>query len=122
MSGTKNGKPEKRSGAPKPDKLLPKENSMTLPRRALLAMLLLTTQQACSAIQTTLGLPSPSSSVKAVPCTELTIIVFHAPTTPVEAQAYLDGHLPDPKNAYDTPQTTAAVRRNNAAIGAVCGR
>lgn len=85
---------------------------------ALCGMMMLA---ACSTTPPTAALTSPTSAVKAVPCVEVPMIPYHAPTTASAVSAWLAGTLPDPKNAYDTPGTAAAVRRQNAARNAVCG-
>lgn len=85
---------------------------------ALLCAMMLT---ACSTTQPTPALPSPNSPIKAVPCTELPVLAYHAPDTAEGIREWLAGALPDPQNAYDTPSTVAAVRRANAARSAVCG-
>lgn len=76
---------------------------------------------ACSTTTPTRGPQSPNSPVKAIPCVEVPVIPYHAPKTATDLGALLAGTLPDPKNAYDTPSTIAAIRRANAARGAICG-
>lgn len=70
----------------------------------------------------TLDRQSPYSAVKALPCTEVPVIPYHAPQNATELAALLAGRLPDPKNVYDTPATILAVRKTNAARNAVCGQ
>lgn len=76
---------------------------------------------ACSTTPPTVGPPNHSSAVKAIPCVEVPVIPYHAPTTASAASAWLAGTLPDPSNAFDTPGTVTAVRKANAARTAVCG-
>ena len=82
--------------------------------------------QSCATLKIPAPPPAPapvivSSPVKAVPCVELPVIRFHAPTNLPDTKAWLAGALPDPTNAYDTPGTVDAIRKLNAARGAVCG-
>lgn len=84
---------------------------------ALLSTILLL---GCSTTPTIPAQPA-GSPLKAVPCTEVPVIDYHAPKDAPSANAWIAGTLPDPQNRYDTPDTVIQVRRNNAARAAVCG-
>lgn len=95
---------------------------MISPRLMLPAMLcVMMMLVACSTIRTTEAPPNLNSAVKALPCTEQPAIAYHAPQNATELAALVAGTLPDPKNVYDTPNTILAIRKANAARGAICG-
>ena len=52
-----------------------------------------------------------TAPVALVPCEAAPVISFSAPAL---------AEFPDPQNIYDSPQTVAQIRRNNAAWRAVC--
>ncbi len=66
------------------------------------------------------GQTSPSAAIKAVPCVNLPVMAYHAPTDAQSLQKWLSGALPDPQNVYDTPSSVASIRRTNAAINSIC--
>lgn len=70
---------------------------------------------------TTPTMPDLQSAVKAVPCVELPIIAYHAPTSQPDANNWIAGRLVDTDNSLDTPDTVLQVRKFNAARRAVCG-
>lgn len=74
--------------------------------RMLPALLSLTMLPACTTTQTT------AAVVREIPCDAVPVITFSAP--------FMTG-VDDSANVYDTPDTIAQVRRNNAAWRAVCG-
>ena len=76
---------------------------------------------ACQTIPITSG--QQTASVQSVPCPSLPEIVFRAPKTNSQVEAlWLKNGLPDPKNAYDTPETVLEIKQFNAARAAVCGK
>lgn len=91
-------------------------------QKLLGALLLMTLLISCTTAPTQAPpLPSPNAAIKAIPCVEVPVIKFHAPTDAAEVGNWLSGALPDPENSLDTPSTVAAIRRANAARAAVCG-
>ena len=97
---------------------MPRESSPMLRKPLTLVPAFLILLLGCSTIQTTQG---QRTAIKAVPCTEIPTIRYHAPLDAASIKLWLEGALLDPSNGYDTTDTVAQVRRNNAARKAVCG-